>query len=176
MYVQQQGALVRTAFKRWFRQSLEGLRQFVLGAANENSGCVRQKMSLIPFASEKLIPSLVDTSAPLEQQAYQSWDLRNTFRSSARDGMQDQDLANRLDLTKPNPTWVQTVQKYSVDYSGDALWQQIINASQRSNDGVNGSLGIDPSKATGNDVIYKAPARFPSPQTPACTGQQRQGC
>ncbi|AHX12838.1 hemagglutinin [Dyella jiangningensis] len=128
------------------------------------------------LASEKLIPSLVDTSAPLEQQAYQSWDLRNTFRSSARDGMQDQDLANRLDLTKPNPTWVQTVQKYSVDYSGDALWQQIINASQRSNDGVNGSLGIDPSKATGNDVIYKAPARFPSPQTPACTGQQRQGC
>jgi hypothetical protein len=81
-------------------------------------------------------------TAPLAQQARQAVDLRNSFRSAARDAMIDQDTAAQLNATNPNLTWEQVVQKYSADYSGDELWQQIIDASQRSRASVNQSLGV----------------------------------
>ncbi|QRN52051.1 LysM peptidoglycan-binding domain-containing protein [Dyella caseinilytica] len=93
---------------------------------------------------ESQIPSMLDTSQSLENQANQAWALRNYFRTGARDAMADQDLAQQLMETNPNMTWDQTVQKYSGQYSGDEVWQQIINASQRSNPGVNQSLGVTP--------------------------------
>ena len=36
----------------------------------------------------------------------------------------------------------QTIGKYSSEYSGQELWRQIINSSQRSNPAVNQSLGV----------------------------------
>jgi len=95
---------------------------------------------------ESQIPSMLDTSASLDGQAYQAWGLRNYFRTAARDAMTDQDLAQQLAVTNPNLTWDQTIQKYSAQYSGDELSQQIINASQRSNPGVNQSLGVTPPR------------------------------
>ncbi|MEW6342934.1 MAG: PAAR domain-containing protein [Pseudomonadota bacterium] len=94
--------------------------------------------------NEAKIPSLLDPEASLQEQANQAWGLRNSFRSAARDAMIDQDAADELRATRPNLTWDETVAKYSGDYSGDDLWQQIINASQRSNKQVNQSLGITP--------------------------------
>jgi filamentous hemagglutinin len=45
--------------------------------------------------------------------------------------------------TDPNLTWEQVVQKYSnKGFQGDALYQEIINAAQRSRTSVNQSLGI----------------------------------
>jgi filamentous hemagglutinin len=91
---------------------------------------------------EALIPKLIDNTASLEQQAMQAWELRNTFRSAARTAMSDQVAAAELNATRPNLTWTQTVEKYAGKSSGDDLWQQIIDASQRSNKVVNESLGI----------------------------------
>ncbi|MGB6054309.1 MAG: hypothetical protein WBG17_03615 [Burkholderiaceae bacterium] len=92
------------------------------------------------------IPQLVDSTATLEQQARQAVDLRNAFRSAARDAMLDQETADMLRATNPNLTWDQVVQKYSADHSGDDLWQRIIGAAQRTRTSVNRSLGSAPPK------------------------------
>jgi YD repeat-containing protein len=84
------------------------------------------------------IPNLIDRSATLEQQAYQASGLRNAFRSTSRDSMVNFSVANDLNLTRPNLTWQQTVQKYNGDYA------EIISASQRSNRQVNSQFNINP--------------------------------
>lgn len=91
---------------------------------------------------ESTIPDLLTADADLQTQAMQAHDLRNTFRTEARFAMQDQEAAAQLNATNPNLTWEQVVAKYSTDYSGDELWQQIINASQRSRASVNQQLGV----------------------------------
>ncbi|WP_250888216.1 hemagglutinin repeat-containing protein [Ralstonia solanacearum] len=96
------------------------------------------------LAQEAKIPSLIDSSVSLEQQAYQAWNLRNTFRTAAREAMADQEAASQLNAARPHMTWKETVQKYSGEYSGDDLWKQIIGAAQRSNAEVNKSLGVKP--------------------------------
>ncbi len=58
--------------------------------------------------------------------------------------MADRVEAESLAKTNPNLTWEQTVQKYSdKGFNGDELWQEIINASQRSRSSVNKSLGLE---------------------------------
>jgi hypothetical protein len=59
--------------------------------------------------------------------------------------MVDSAVANRLFDTKPNLTWEETIGKHiRRGYSGDALYREIINASQRNNADVNKALGILP--------------------------------
>jgi filamentous hemagglutinin len=45
---------------------------------------------------EAIVPQLIDPAASLEQQARQSFDLRNVFRSAARDAVDDQGAAEIL--------------------------------------------------------------------------------
>ena len=56
--------------------------------------------------------------------------------------MMDRTVANQLAIEQPHLTWDQTIGKYSSEYSGQELWRQIINSSQRSNPAVNQSLGV----------------------------------
>jgi uncharacterized protein YkwD len=92
---------------------------------------------------ESKIPNMIDKNLSLEDQAKQAFDLRNQFRTQARDLMSDRDLAASLNKADPNLTWEQVVQKYSdKGFKGDALYQEIINAAQRSRTSVNESLGL----------------------------------
>ena len=92
---------------------------------------------------ESKIPGMINKNFTLEQQAQQAVSLRNQFRTQARDLMADRDLAASLNKTDPNMTWEQTVKKYSdKGLQGDALYNEIINAAQRSRTSVNESLGI----------------------------------
>ena len=53
--------------------------------------------------------------------------------------------AAKLIGTKPNMTWEQVVKKYTnKGFTGDALYQEIIKAAQRSNPAINRLLGIFP--------------------------------
>ena len=82
-------------------------------------------------------------SQTLEQQARQAFLLRNEFRTVARELMADRAAAEELYLTRPNLTWDAVIKKYSSDgLSGDALYQAIIDASQRTNPDVNSALGL----------------------------------
>jgi RHS repeat-associated protein len=89
------------------------------------------------------IPDLIDKSLPLEQQAKQAFELRNMIRTLTRNAMADQEAARTLFGSNPNMTWEQIVAKYTnLGYTGDALWQEIIDAAQRSNKAVNNFFGI----------------------------------
>lgn len=54
---------------------------------------------------DKTIPDLIDKSLPIEQQARQACELRNQFRTQARDLMRDQIAKEQLDITDPNKSF-----------------------------------------------------------------------
>ena len=93
---------------------------------------------------EAKIPNLIDHSLPLEQQAKQAFDLRNQYRMQARELMSDRQLAESLNVTDPNLTWEQIIQK-QIDkgLSGDDIYKAIIESSQRSRTSVNQLLGLE---------------------------------
>lgn len=92
---------------------------------------------------ESRIPSLLDKKLSLEQQARQAFELRNQFRTEARELMADRNLAEVLNKTEKNLTWEQLVSKKMQEgYSGDELWKAIIESSQKSRASVNESLGL----------------------------------
>lgn len=93
---------------------------------------------------EAKIPDLIDDSLPIEQQARQAFDLRNQYRTQARELMSDQQLAESLFRTDPNLTWDQIVQKQAEKgLSGDDIYREILESSQRSRTSVNQSLGLE---------------------------------
>ena len=57
------------------------------------------------LAHDKKIPDLIDRSKSIEEQARQACELRNTFRTQARDLMADQAVRRELDKTDPNKTF-----------------------------------------------------------------------
>ncbi len=92
---------------------------------------------------ESKIPELIDKNLTIEQQAKQAFNLRNQYRTKARELMSDQKLAESLFKTDPNVTWEQLVQK-QIDrgLSGDDIYKAIIESSQRSRTSVNEYLGL----------------------------------
>jgi filamentous hemagglutinin len=91
------------------------------------------------------IADMIDDSLPLEEQSRQAVALRNMYRTQTRALMADREAAALLDVNNPNQTYEQIYNKYAgLGFEGDALFQEIINASQRSNPIVNELLGIVP--------------------------------
>ena len=99
---------------------------------------------------EKKIPDMINKNLSLEKQAKQAFNLRNQFRTQARELMADRELAESLYKTERNKTWKEIVQK-QVDngYVGDDIYKEIIASSQRSRTAVNKSLGLE-GKNEGN--------------------------
>ena len=92
---------------------------------------------------ESRISNLLDKKLSLEQQARQAFELRNQFRTEARELMADRNLAEVLNKTEKNLTWEQLVSKKMQEgFSGDELWKSIIESSQKSRASVNESLGL----------------------------------
>lgn len=97
------------------------------------------------LAQEVKIPTLLDKVATFEQQAKQAFNLRNLYRTTARELMADRKAAEALYKSDPNMTWDQVVQKYTdKGLSGDELYKEIVNASTRSRGSVNAELGVKP--------------------------------
>jgi filamentous hemagglutinin len=95
--------------------------------------------------SEAKIAGMIDKTKPLEQQARQAFGLRNQIRTQARDAMSNSAGADELFGSKPNMTWENIIKKYSDQgYVGNAPYEEIIKASQRSNAAVNQNLGVFP--------------------------------
>lgn len=93
---------------------------------------------------ESKIPDLIDKNLSLEEQARQAFDLRNQFRTQARELMSDRALAESLYITDPNLTWEQIVEKQiKKGMVGDDVYRAIIESSQRSRASVNQSLGVE---------------------------------
>ncbi|MFA1744136.1 hypothetical protein ACDQ58_03915, partial [Fusobacterium animalis] len=92
---------------------------------------------------EAKIPDMIDSSLSLEEQAKQAFNLRNKFRTEARELMAVRATAESLYKTDPNWSWEKIVQKQvEKGLSGDDIYKEIIASSQRSRDAVNKSLGV----------------------------------
>ncbi len=99
------------------------------------------------LAAEAQMLKQIDRAANLEVQAYQMWNLRNYYRTEARNMMADREAAAMLDMARPNATWVQVVEQYRAQgLEGDRLWMAIMDASQRSNADINRMLNVVPKR------------------------------
>ena len=58
---------------------------------------------------DERIHELIDSSLPIEQKARMAFDLRNKYRTQARELMADQELRRELDRTNPNPIWEEKI-------------------------------------------------------------------
>ena len=92
---------------------------------------------------ERKIPDIIDRSKPLIEQAKQAFNLRNQFRTQARELMADRAAAAELYRTDPNMTWEEIVAKYEAKgLTGDAVYEAILESATRSRQSVNESLGL----------------------------------
>lgn len=95
------------------------------------------------LSQESRIPSLLDERATLKEQANQAFNFRNQFRTEARSIMQDRVEAEFLDYADPNFSWDEIVNIYKGrGYEGDALWNKIIEGSQKSRKTANEASGV----------------------------------
>ena len=128
-------------------RSLENIRNNAIQEL-KNSGLKPASLDNIEarkwyLKQEAEIPNRIDKSLSLENQAKQAFNLRNQYRTQARELMADRELAESLYNSDPNLTWEQIIQK-QIDKgkTGDEIYKAIIDSSQRSRKSVNELLGL----------------------------------
>lgn len=100
-------------------------------------------------AHDTNIPNLLNELESLENQARQASDLRNKYRTEARDMMKDQETRKWLDLTKPNLPFEYYFKKYSKPKEDgniptiDEVYNMIINKSTTTNKEFDKKAGVD---------------------------------
>ena len=95
-------------------------------------------------AHDKKIPELIDRNQPIENQARQACDLRNKFRTQARELMKDQEMRKSLDITDPNKSFDELLRHKMNDkhLTRDEAIQDIINSATKTRVSVDKSLGL----------------------------------
>lgn len=91
------------------------------------------------------IINLLDKNLPLEEQAKKACELRNTYRTQARDLMKDQEKRKQLDAESPNKDF-ETLLKDKMERKGlskEEALKDIINTSGKTNKTVDKSLGLE---------------------------------
>ena len=90
------------------------------------------------------IPSMIDRNASIEEQAHQAFELRNLYRTIARDLMHDQEARKYLDETQPNKTFEQMIEhKKSKGMTYEEALQDIVRTATKTNAKVNKELGLE---------------------------------
>lgn len=94
---------------------------------------------------DKSIPNIIDKSKSIEEQAKQAHDLRNTYRTQARDLMKDQEMRKKLDLEHPNLSFEEQIDKKINDkgLSREDAIKDILKTATKTNKKVNKSLGLE---------------------------------
>jgi len=96
------------------------------------------------LAQDAQILNRIDSSASLERQAHQAFDLRNVNRTQAREFMSDRVTADRLIREEPNMTWNQMLEyRRSQGLTGDDAYRSILRSSQKTRAEVNRRLGVE---------------------------------
>lgn len=94
---------------------------------------------------DKRIHELLDQTLPMEEKARRAFELRNEYRTQARDLMADQEARRELDRKHPNKTWDETI---ADKMRRKALTRQeaiadIYETSMKTNAKVNRKLGLE---------------------------------
>ena len=137
-----------TDVERW--EKLKAGKQDAINALSEKSitklngmlgnGEVRQWYKHM----DEQIPDSLDAKETLENQARKAHELRNKYRTRARDLMRDQATRKQLDKKHPNLTFEQLVEKKKSKYGleGDAAYQDIVRSSTTTNKEYDEKAGI----------------------------------
>ncbi|ABK60918.1 probable Rhs family protein [Clostridium novyi NT] len=92
---------------------------------------------------DKNIINKIDKSLAIKEQARKAHLLRNKYRMQARKLMKDRVLARYLDDNNSNLPFEYYESKYSKQgYTGNLLYEKILEASNRTNKEVNRQLGL----------------------------------
>ena len=119
---------------------------------SEKSDILKNKESLSNLMARKWylahdakIPSLIDKSCSIEEQARQAFELRNGFRTITRDMMEEQDTRKELDKSDPNKTFEELVQSkmQRKNMTRDEAIEDILKTATKTRSSVNKSLGLE---------------------------------
>lgn len=91
------------------------------------------------------IPNVIDKTKSIEEQAREACELRNTYRTQARDLMKDQEERKRLDRDYPNRTFEELLEHKIQDkgLSREQAIEDIYNTATKTNSSVNKLLGLE---------------------------------
>lgn len=97
------------------------------------------------LAHDRTIPDLIDKSLPIEQQARQACELRNKFRTQARNLMSDQNERRKLDITDPNKSFEELLadKMERKNLTREQAVEDILNTATKTRKSVNKSLGLE---------------------------------
>lgn len=96
-------------------------------------------------AHDEKIIELVDKTSSLEQQAKQAFDLRNNYRSQARELMADQKEREILDKERPNKSFEELLEYKKLKYGleGEAAYNDILRSSKTTNKEYDKKAGLE---------------------------------
>ena len=94
---------------------------------------------------DKHIHEQIDPSLPLEAKARRAFELRNLYRTQARELMADQVKRRELDISNPNPTF-EAILAHKINDKGltyEQALQDIYDTATKSNPKVNRRFGLE---------------------------------
>ena len=82
---------------------------------------------------------------PIEEKARQAFELRNTYRTQARQLMADEEMRRKLDRENPNQTFESILEKKmrEKNLSHEQAIEDIYQTAMKSNKKVNKKLGLE---------------------------------
>ncbi len=94
---------------------------------------------------DESIPGIIDTSRSLHEQAKQAHELRNAYRTQARDLMSDQEKRKQLDIDYPNRSFEELMNRKQQVYrlTGEAAYKDILRSSTTTNREYDRKAGLD---------------------------------
>lgn len=97
------------------------------------------------LAHDAKIPILIDKKRSVEEQARQAFELRNSFRTIARDLMEDQDTRKELDKNDSNKTFEELIQSkmQRKSMTRDEAIEDILKTATKTRSSVNKKLGLE---------------------------------
>lgn len=97
------------------------------------------------LAHDKTIPDLIDKTKSHEEQARQACELRNQFRTQARDLMADQETRRQLDITDPNRSFEELIadKMRRKHLSRDEAIADVLATANKTRKSVNQQLGLE---------------------------------
>ncbi len=96
-------------------------------------------------AQDERIPEKIDKKLPIEQQARRAFELRNEYRTQARELMRNQKARAELDREHPNPTFEQILEHKKRKYglSDEEAYKDIIRSSGTTNKKYDKIAGVE---------------------------------
>lgn len=94
---------------------------------------------------DKMIPDLIDRTKSIEEQARQAFELRNMFRTQARDLMIDQKARKQLDKTDPNRSFEELIDSKMrrKNMTREEAIDDILSTATKTRASVNKKFGLE---------------------------------